>query len=564
MLPKGQKLLTNWPKTPAFTRGDCKVRPAVGRSPAKLRKDSEVKSHQHHVSLTKSERRVTVSDESPAISRKAPHVEGQQSRDMVVGPAHRHMPSQPPENPDVTTVPSKTSDALPMPSGAKLMTDKTVTKVKPTTLPIKMVAETDNSPQHENTDTHTNASSDAFTLHPDNNDGSGLGPLAMRDKIVPSQALCPSSVDGIQETVPPSRTKHLNKKQNKPKSSKKTAAVEGETVPTSQGLPDLEQTSKSATAGTDSSRNSRSKTDDGLFKTKRQDLRNDSDRDPPMKSLTTGLPGPCVVSPKDESSVKNPASAPQDTGLSPLDRPKIHSNPSKSSPNDILHSNPTDKGQMANVEPQSLAPVAPAIPSGLDHEPGSQAMTRDISTSTEDNARSISTSTVPTSFFATERSNSIVEDSHLHSLNAHAASLERTKQTTAGIDPEQLRSKLEAQADATTSETSDTAKSYVKGSQHDIDDNVKQAKSKDDVSTKASIPATPPKPQSSARTPTSSRSPGRKQAPDIPQRLSSLSVSSTPIHTRLKKKPKNFSPVVEEEAGEATTQIEPAGESSVR
>ncbi len=490
-----------------------------------------------------------MSEGSPAISPKAADVEGRQSRDLVVGPDHRHSQSQSPENRGATTVSRKTNDTLPMPSGAKPVTDKTVTKAKPTALPIEMVAETNSSPQHKNTDTHTNASSNAVTLHPNGNDGSGLGPLEKKDKAVPSKTLCPPSVDGIQETVPPSRTKHLNKKKNKPKSSKKTAAVESEILPTSQGLPDLEQTSLSAMAEADYS----------------NDLRNDSDCAAPMKSVTTGLPGPCVVSPKDNSTVENPASAPQDTGLSPLDRPKMHSIPSKSGPIDHLHSNPTKKDQMPNVKPQSLAPMAPAVPSGLDPEPGSQAMTRDTSKATEKNAVSVLTSTAPSSFFTTERSNSIVEDSHLHSLNAHAASLERTKQTTAGIDPEQLRSKLEAQADATSSGTSDTAKSYVKGSQHVVDDNIKKAKSKDGVSNKASIlPATPPKPQSSARNPSSSRSPGRKQAPDIPQRVSSLSVSSTPIHTRLRKKPKNFSPVVKEESGGATTQIDPAEGPSVR
>ena len=505
-----------------------------------------------------------MSEGSPAISRKSADVEDRQSRDMVVGPNQHHGNLPSPENGDATAASRKTNDVLPTTSGAKPVTEKIATKVKSTALPTKIVSEIDNSPQHKNTGTHTDPSSNVFTLHPNGNDGSGLGTPEMKDKAVPSQALCPSSVDGIQETVPPPRTKHLNKKKNKSKSSKKTAAVESEIVPTSQGLPDVKKTNLPATAEADSTTNSGSKTMDHPFKVEKHDLQNDSDRNAPMKSTTIGLPGPCVMSPKNNSTVLNPASAPQGTILSPLDRPKIHSNPSNSGPNDNLQSSPTDREQIPNVGPQSLAPVAPSVPSGLDHEPGSQAMTRDTSMSTEYNVLFNSTSTAPSSFFATERSNSIAEDSQLNSLSTHAASLERTKQTTAGIDPEQLRSKLEAQADTTTSETSDTAKSYVKGPQHAIDENVKKGKCKDDASKKASIPATPPKPQSSARTPISSRSPDRKQVPDIPQRSSSLSVSSTPIHTRLRKKPKNFSPVAEEAPGGATNPIDPADGPSVR
>ena len=564
MLPKGQKLSTNWPKTSAFTRGEYKDRRALDTSPAKSRKDGEYESQQKHVPLTKSENRVTMSEGSPAIPRKTADVEDRQSRDMVVGPNHRHTNSQSSENGDAMTVSRKTNDVLPMPSGAKPVTDKIATKVKPTALPTKIVSETDDSPQHKNTSTHTDPSSNVVTLHPNGNDGSGLGTPEMKDKAVPSQALCSSSVDGIQETVPPPRTKHLNKKKSKSKSSKKTAAVESGIVPTSQGLPDVEKTNLPATAEADSTTNSSCKTMDHPSKVEKDSLQNDSDRKAPMKSTTTGLSGPYVMSPEDNSTISTPASAPQGTTLSPLDCPKIHTHPSKSGPNENLHSNPIDKEQTPNVGPQSLALVAPSVPSGLDHQAGSQAMTRDTSMSTEYNVLFNSTSTAPSSFFATERSNSIAEDSHLNSLSAHAASLERTKQTTAGIDPEQLRSKLEAQADVTTSETSDTAKSYVKGPQHAIDENVKKGKSKDDVSKKASIPATPTKPQSSDRPPSSSRSPDRKQTPDIPQRSSSLSVSSTPIHTRLRKKPKNFSPVAEDAPGQATTQIDQADEPSVR
>ena len=350
---------------------------------------------------------------------------------------------------------------LPPPSGARPATDNIATEVKPTTLPTKTLFETDTHPQHKN---NTDPSSNVVTLHPHGNDGSGLGTPAMKDKAVPSQALCPLSVDGVQETV-------------------------------------------------------------------------------------TELPGPYVMSAKNNSTVSNPEAAPQGTGLSPLEKPEIHSSLSNPGPEDNSHSTPRDKEQISNVGSQSLASVNQIASTGLTEEPESQAMTRDTSMS---------------SFLATERSNSVAEDSHLKLLTAHAASLERTKQTTAGIDPEQLRSRLEAQADATTSETRDTAKSHVKGSQHAIDRNVKTGKSKDEVSKKPSIPATPPKPQSSAHTPTSSRSPDRKQAPDIPQQTSSLLVSSTPIHTRLKKKPKTFSPVTEEAPGGATTPIDPAEGPSVR
>ncbi len=562
MLPKGQKLSTNWPKSSTFTRGEYKDRRALDQSPAKSREDGEYESRQNHVSLTNTENRVTMSEGSPTISRKTADVEDRQSRDMVVGPNHRHRNPQSPDNGDVMTVSSKANDGLPMPSGAKPVMDKIATKVKPTALPTKIVSETANSPQHKNTGTHTDPSSNVVTLHPNGIDGSGLGTPEMKDKAVPSQAPCPSSMDGIQETVTPLQTKHLNKKKNKSKSSKKTAAVESGIVPTSQGLPVVEKTDLPATAEAVSTTGSRSKTMDHPSKVEKHNLQNYSDRKAPMKSTTTGLPGPCVISPKDNSTVSTLPSARQGTTLLPLDSPKVHSNPSNSGPNDNSQSNPTDKEQIPNVGPQSLAPVASSVPSGLEHEPGSQAMTRDTSMSTEHNVLFNSTSTAPSSFFATERSNSIAEESHLNSLSAHAASLERTKQTTAGIDPEQLRSKLEAQVNATTSETSDTAKNYVRGLQHAIDENVKKGKSKDDLSKKASIPATPPKPQSSAPTPTSSRSPDRKQAPDIPQRSSSLSVSSTPIHTRLRKKPKNFSPVAEEGPGGATP-LDPADGPSV-
>ena len=564
MLPKGQTLSTNWPKTPGFPRGEHKDRRTLDQSPAKSRKDGKFGSHQHHVSLTNSENRVATSEGSPAISRKPADVEERQSRDMVMGTNHRHRNSQHPENGGAMTVSMKTTDVLPPPSGANPATDNIATEVKPTTLPTEIVSETDNPPQHKNTGAHTDPSSNIVTLHPDGHDGSGLGTPAMKDKAVPSQALGPSSVDGVQETVTPPRTKHPNKKKNKSKSSKKTAAAESGIIPTSQGLPDVEKTNLPATAEADSSTNSGSKTMNHPSKVEKHDLQNDSDRNVPMQSATTELPGPCVMSAKDNSTVSNPASAPQGSSLSPLDRPKIHSSLSNYGLEDNSHSNPRDNQHISNVRSQSLASVTPIVPTGLADEPESQAMTRDTSMSTEYNVLFNSSSTVPTSFLATERSNSVAEDSHLKSLTAHAASLERTKQTTAGIDPEQLRSRLEAQADVTISETRNTAKSQVKEPQHAIDENVKKGKSKDEVSKKPSIPATPPKPQSSARTPTSSRSPDRKQAPDIPQRSSSLTVSSTPIHTRLKKKPKNFSPVTKEAPGGATTPIDPADGPSVR
>ena len=459
------------------------------------------------------------------------------------------------------TVSRGTTDVLPPPSGARPATDNIATEVKPTTLPTKTLFETDTHPQHKN---NTDPSSNVVTLHPHGNDGSGLGTPAMKDKAVPSQALCPLSVDGVQETVTPPRTKPPNKKKNKSRSSKKTGAVESGTTPTSQGPPDVEKTYLPDTAEADSSTKSGSKTIDHPSKVEKNDLQNDTDRNVSTISAATELPGPYVMSAKNNSTVSNPEAAPQGTGLSPLEKPEIHSSLSNPGPEDNSHSTPRDKEQISNVGSQSLASVNQIASTGLTEEPESQAMTRDTSMSSEYNVLFNPSSTVPTSFLATERSNSVAEDSHLKLLTAHAASLERTKQTTAGIDPEQLRSRLEAQADATTSETRDTAKSHVKGSQHAIDRNVKTGKSKDEVSKKPSIPATPPKPQSSAHTPTSSRSPDRKQAPDIPQQTSSLLVSSTPIHTRLKKKPKTFSPVTEEAPGGATTPIDPAEGPSVR
>ena len=564
MLPEGHKLVTNWPRTSASTRGEYKDRRAVDQSPAKSRKDGEHKSHRNHASLTNSENRMTMLEGSPSISRKTADVDDRQSRDMAVGPNPRYEHSPSPNNRDAATVPKKTNDVLPMPSGAKPVMDKGVTKVKPTALPLKLVPETNNSHQHKNINTHTDPSSSSVTLQPNANDASRLGPLVMTDKAESSQALCPSSVDGIQETAPLPRTKNSNKKKNKTKSLKKTAAVESEAVTTSQGLPEIERTNSPAAAEADSTVESRSKATDQPLEVEKHDLRNHADRNSPMKSATTGLSSPYVKSSEDNSTVTNPASAPQGTGLSLLDTPKIHSNTSNPGPSDNLHSNPTDEEHIPNEEPKSLAPVAPPVPSSLVPEPESQAMTRATSMSTEYNTLINSTSTAPSSFLATERSNSIAEDSYLHSLSAHTASLERTKQTTAGINPEQLRSKLEVQATATNSETGNVAKGNLTGSQHAINENVKKGKSKDDVSRKASVPATPPRPQSSVRTPTSSRSPERKQAPDIPQRSSSLSVSTTPIHTRLRKKPKNFSPVAEEASGGATTQIDPAEEPPVR
>lgn len=564
MLPKGQKLSTNWPKIAAFTRGEYKGRRSLDHSPAKSRKDGVYESHKRHVSLPNSENRVTTSEGSPAISRKTADVEDRQSRDMVVGPNHRHRKSHNPENVDAMTVSKKINDVLPTTSGAKPVTDKVAKEVKPTTLPTRIVTETDKTPQHKNAGAHTDLSSNVVTLHPAGDDGSGLGTPEMKDETVPSQALCPSSVDGIHETVTPPRTKHPNKKKNKSKSSKKTAAVDSGIVPISQGLPEVEKTNLPATVEADSPTNSRSKTTDESSQVEKHDLQNDSDRNAPMVSAPTELPDPCVKSPKGNSTVSDPASARHGTGLSPLDRPKIDPNLSRSGHNDNLHGDSTDEEQIPNVGSHPLAPVAPSVPTDLDQEPESQAMTRDTSMSTEYSVPFHPTSTAPSSFLATERSNSVAEDSQLKSVSAHAASLERKKQTTAGIDPEQLRSKLEAQADATTSETGDTTKAYVVGPQHAIDENVKKGKSKDDVSKKASKSATPPRSQSSARTPTSSRSPDRKQAPDIPQRSSSLSVPSTPIHTRLRKKPKTFSPVSEEAPGGATTPIDPADGPAVR
>ena len=564
MLPEGHILVTNWPRTSASTRGEYKDGRALDQSPAKSRKDGEYKSHRNHASLTTSENRMTMLEGSPGSPHKAADVEDRQSRGMVVGPDHRQDHSPSPNNRDAKTVPKETKDVLPTTSGAKPVTDKVVTKVNPTALPLKMGPETDKPPQQRDTDTHTDPSSKPAVVQPNAKVGSRSDPLEMTDKAVPSQALCPSMMDGIQETVPQSRPKNSNKKKNKTKFLKKTAAVESEAVTTSQGVPDFEQTTLPTAAEADSTINARSKAMDPPLEVEKHDLPNHSDRKAPMKSATTGLSGPHVKSSEANLIVTNPASVLQVAGLSLSGKPDIYSNASNPGPSDGLHYDPTHKEHTPNEKSKSLVPVAPAVPSSLDREPESQAMTRATSMSTEYNAVLNPTSTAPSSFLVTERKNSIAEDSYLHSLNAHTAPVERTKQTTAGVNAEQLRSKLEAQATATTSETSDAAKGYVTGSQHAINENVKKEKKKDDVSKKASVPTTPPRSQSSIRTPTSSRSPQRKQAPDIPQRSSSLSVSSTPIHTRLRKKPKNFSSVTEEAPGEATSQIEPTEEPPVR
>ena len=564
MLPEGHQLVTNWPKISASARDEYKDRRALDQSPTKSRKDGEYKGHRNHASLTNSENRMTMSEGSPGILRKTAEVDDRKSRDTVIGPDHRHEHSPSASNQVATTVSKKPNDVPPTPSGAKAVTDKVITKVKPTALPLKLVPETNKSSRHKDIDTDADPSSNSVTLQPNANDGSKLDLSEMTDKAVSSQALRPSTMDGTQETVPPPRTKNSNKKNKKTKPLKKTTAVESEAVTASQGFLDVEQTILPAAAGADSTTNTSSKAMDQPLEVEYHDLPKGSDLNAPIESATTGLSGPYVKSSEAKSMVTNPASAPQGTGLSLLDTPKIHSNASNPTHSDIFHSDPTGKGHIQNEEPKSLAPVAPAVPSSLDHEPESQAMTRATSMSTEHNALLNPTSTAPSSFLVTERSNSIAEDSYLNSLSEHAASMELTKPKTAGVNPEQLRSKLEAQATATTSETSDAAKGYVTGSQHAMSENVKRGKNKDDVSKKASVPATPPRPQSSVRTPENSRSPERKQAPEIPQRSSSLSVSSTPIHTRLRKKPKNFPPVAEEAPGEVTTQIDPAEEPPVR
>ena len=224
MLPEGHILVTNWPRASASTRGEYKDRRALDQSPTKSRKDGEYKSHRNHASLTTSENRMTMLEGSPGTPRKTADVEDRQSRGMVVGPDHRQEHSPSPNNRDATTVPKETKDVLPTTSGAKPVTDKVVTKVNPTALPLKMGPETDKPPQQRDTDTHTDPSSNPVVVQPNAKVGSRSDPLEMTDKAVPSQALCPSMMDGIQETVPQSRPKN-SKKKNKTKFLKKTAAV---------------------------------------------------------------------------------------------------------------------------------------------------------------------------------------------------------------------------------------------------------------------------------------------------------------------------------------------------
>ena len=564
MLPEGHILVTNWPRASASNRGEYKDRWALDQSPAKSRKDGEYINHRRLASLTTSENRTTMLESLPDAPRKTADVDGRQSRGMVVGPDRRQEHSPSPNKRDAITVPKETKDALPTTSGAKPVTDKAVMKINPTALPLRMSPETDKPPHQRDIDTHADSSSNPVVVQHNAEVGSRSDPLEMTDKAVPSQALCPSTMDGVQETAPQPRPKNSNKKKNKTKSMKKTAAVESEAVTITQGVPDVEPTTLQIAAEAHSTKNSGSKAMDPPLEMEKHDLPHHSERKAPRESATTGSSGPHAKSSEANFIVTNSTSTLQGAGLSSSCQPEIYPNASNPGPSDGLHYDHTHNAHTPNKNSKSLAPVAPAVPSNLDCEPESQAMTRATSMSTEYNAVFNPTSTAPSSFLVTERKNSIAEESYLHSLNAHTAPLERTKQTTAGVNAEQLRSKLEAQATATTSETSDAAKGYVTGSQHATNEIVKKGKKKDDVPKKASVPTTPPRSESLIRTPTSSRSPERKQAPDIPQRSSSLSVSSTPIHTRLRKKPKNFSSVTEEAPGEATPQIDPAEKHPVR
>lgn len=215
-----------------------------------------------------------------------------------------------------------------------------------------------------------------------------------------------------------------------------------------------------------------------------------------------------------------------------------------------------NEAEVSKTAPVSGDSAMSAAPLEQPEEPMSQAMRRDVSSSTQgsaDTAPSILSPTVPPSSSQTERSNSITEETLSTMIQAtylpsEAAlfpevsksvetAMEQKAETTTGLAPSGTgRDTTRVQEELRTL-TNGELGGFRLGL---IEENPEQT---------PCMSLIQPSPSKSDRT--FSRSPARKRAPSIPPRSSSLAAPSTPIKThQKKKKPRNFTPVEEAPSGD--------------
>ena len=615
LLPPGQSLVTNWPKH----RGEHKGRIFVDPSPAKSHEESNPGGHHKRISLTDHENVSVVTGDSPTRSRTAPDSGLPQGRAPVAGPDNRGRSSRKsgsPNKPVIMTLTKSTNDVGPPNPSFQVVENKASMDTVSTDKPLSPLCGANASTNYEVIDPHIDISSKAPPYHSKEGHEFASRPSQIEYDAVTDSAPDRSTlflVDNVQETMPALKNKKSNKRNKKPKPLNKAATSDKTIVFTPNNLPVLEDicSSKERFDNVESKAEVHAK----VGKRDLQDGLQSTTLEISAAAASATSAGPNLVASQYDMIGGKPALAPPDADMPLIDKSKALLEGWKSAPSRDSHHRSSDGDKVQTVSPQSSELIASVSPLCSNDKPASQAMTRNTSKSRKGNAVSWPISTAPTSSCQSGRSDSVAE-SFDPTLGGSDAWLDQVMQSPPGVDPDQLRNKLEAQAATSINASSDRglitsdgptitpelrassleyvkvprgmssdqvskglasttpvkmggcAEKHIKGSHVATRDDVEQAKTKEvspNQAFEASTATTPPRAPSSTRTPTTSQSPERKQTPEIPQRSSSLSISSTPIHTRLRKKPKKISPVAEEGRVEVViAQKDFAGGDSVR
>lgn len=256
-----------------------------------------------------------------------------------------------------------------------------------------------------------------------------------------------------------------------------------------------------------------------------------------------------------------------------------------------------DKAELSETPPAPVNTAWSAVPLEQAKEPTSQAMRRDVSSSTQgsaDTAPSVLRSTAPPSTSQTERSNSITKETLSPTVQAACPSPEAALLPVV-LEPCQLRDKIEAsilgpnafqlrntviskrilEEDSRTQEARSDVGTSVRNEEPGktamnqksetpmslaLSETGKGAKSaqEDLQNSTDGEPGRSHPGENAEQTPPSESdltvltSPARKRAPSIPPRSSSLAAPSPPIKTHQKKKSRNLKPLKETPSSKAT------------
>ncbi|KAF6219584.1 hypothetical protein HO133_004053 [Letharia lupina] len=209
-----------------------------------------------------------------------------------------------------------------------------------------------------------------------------------------------------------------------------------------------------------------------------------------------------------------------------------------------------DEAEVSETAPAPAPAPGTSAVSAVPLEPISQAMRRDVSSSTQgsaDTGPSILSSTTLSSSPRTERSNSITQEPLSPMDQAACSSSEATLfpgfRDAGQTAREQKSEPLPSLAPSETGKGTKGVQGELQNPTNVESGGFPLGRIEEDLEQAPSMLLIQPSPPPSDRA--ILRSPARKRAPSIPPRSSSLAAPLTPIKTHQKKKPRNFTPVKE-------------------